>query len=488
MAPNVQQYNFTTGPSSVPEITNDNGAVLGQLNYNGCTFSPLFVTEVSGVAVEDEARRTVKYMEYNITADGYVTLPDGAVDINPNMTQLRNLLTAQGGSLVYKGRGMDLVVNGAPGAAVKDVAWGPTPRLLEFQPLGAGRSAKVKWQVVVRLPEITQKQVRVPVNNEDNIPGQRVGGAKPQARGAAGGIALLTLLQFNYETVVTYSEDFFSSLSIRGTLEIPMTRLNQKDRTVQQTADAARAILDDRIMSGVDLTKFKPVRRNFSLSRDKRTLEWDFQFDERPYMDTPPDCSLATGNFTVRPAKAGMGLCLWLCTLRATYTVHNRRPRRTAWLAFLALLRLRMMQAENQPAIPNVGGGNQNPFRNLFRQPPRAARGAPNEKNALDAMNKILEQQNKDIKDTRHAWLIDFNVEEGIYQDSKMVSFSATWRMVCTFSHILIASGVWKKVPEEDAQGKNLWSLYMSNVSGSKSWLENKADASRDIIVDFGGG
>src|SRR5438132_1096041 len=101
--------NFTTGPATLPDV--------GHLIYNGCTFSPLFGTNLSGTAVEDEAKRTVKIMEYVLTADGYATMPDGATDINGVMTTLQSLLTAQGGALVYQGRGFDLNVNGAVLAA-----------------------------------------------------------------------------------------------------------------------------------------------------------------------------------------------------------------------------------------------------------------------------------------------------------------------------------------------------------------------------------
>jgi hypothetical protein len=103
-------FNYTTGPSPLPDLIDDSA----QLSYNGCRFSPLFTSKVSGKVVQDEARRTTKYMEYIVEADGYVTLPAGATNIAPTMANLCRLLTAQGGTLVYLGRGMDLVVN-APG-------------------------------------------------------------------------------------------------------------------------------------------------------------------------------------------------------------------------------------------------------------------------------------------------------------------------------------------------------------------------------------
>src|SRR5258708_2248707 len=99
----VDTYNFSTGPSTLPDV--------GSLIYNGCLFSPLYETKVSGKVIKDNANRTTKYMEYTLVADGYVTLPAGHVDIGPTMRLLQQYLTAHGGQLIYKGRGFDLVVN-----------------------------------------------------------------------------------------------------------------------------------------------------------------------------------------------------------------------------------------------------------------------------------------------------------------------------------------------------------------------------------------
>ncbi len=135
---------FTTGPSILPDV--------GILFYNGCTFSPLYESNISGRCVKDEAQRTVIYMEYTITVDGYVTMPAGAPDTSATMNNMRQILSKQGGELRYIGRGNDIEVN-VPGGRTKDVKWGPIPEILEFQPLGGGRSAKVKWTVKVHIIE-----------------------------------------------------------------------------------------------------------------------------------------------------------------------------------------------------------------------------------------------------------------------------------------------------------------------------------------------
>lgn len=470
----VPVHNYTTGPTSVPTV--------GKVDYNGCIFGPLFITTLSGVAVKDDAQRTVKYMEYNLHVDGYVTLPDSLTDftIAPVMNTLRDLLSKQGGALVYEGRGCDLYINTAAG--VKDVAWGPVPEILEFQPLGAGRSAKIVWECKIRIPE--QKA--------------RVGKI---AGGFGGGIASIPLLQFCYETSLTYNEDGFSTITVQGVAEIPLTRSpSQATRTVAQTADEVRKIIETRLITpGISLASYRITRREFNVSKDKRLLNWTFVAEEKPYMDLPPGCTIARGSYNVRQAQSGMGLCKWICTLRATYTVRADMPRRTAWDAFLTLLRLRMKEA-NEPNsnVPEEdksqiaqnaayagrvayrtfrffwNGGATN-LAELYRQLV-ADPGIETTEALAGAKKKV----------TNRALLIDFNIDEGLYLDSKTVTFSASWRIVTTFSHILLASGLWKKVDEENAAGENMWAMSMKDVQGSESWHANKLNPALDLIVDFG--
>lgn len=440
---------FDTGPSIVPDV----GAII----YNGITFSPYFESRVSGKAVEDEARRTVKYMELDITVDGYATLPTGATDIAPTMQDLYTNLTAQGGQLTYRGRGWDLLVNGGAAGAVRDVAWGPIPELLEFQPLGGGLSAKVQWRCTTRIPNI------------------KVGNAT------------VTLLQFNYETGVSYDEKGYSTISARGSLEIPKTRTTQTTRTFVGTADDLRSVIGRRILDAIDLSRFRITRRNFPLSRDKRTTEWDVEAVERPYMDLPSGCTLAKGTYSTRPMKAGrqvLATMQWVSSLRATYTVRADAPRRTAWLSFLALLRTRMIASGlgNIPAL----NGNQNPA------PPNNAQGF----GFGDAVVALLggpifgqlprpgAQNNFPMP--RRAWIIDFHVDEGLYLDSEAITFSASWWFTTTFSHLLLASGLWWKVKERDLQGRNYWATTMQDISRENSWLADRADVTLDAIIDFG--
>lgn len=441
----IQEFSFATGTAQLDAV--------GKLEYNGCDFSPLFATTVNGIAVKDEANRTVKYMEYTLTADGYVTLPSGQNDIVNAMKELRALLSAQGGSLIYKGRGNDIVVN-TPGSKVTDVAWGPVPEVLDFTPLGVGKSAHIVWQVKVRIPEESANANPKPV------------------------------LQFNQENTVTYGEDGYSTLSIRGTLEIPLTRTTQDERVSQTTVDSYRVAWLDPVAQSIDLTRFRMTRREFHVSRDRRTLAWEFVAEELPPMGLPSDSMLARGTFTFRPLKSGLGLMNWICSLRVTYTIRKDQPRRLAWTAFLMLLRQRMAQSQ-AGNIPQ-GANGQNP--NGVNIPNAFFNGvvfgvlgpAAFFQRNLQDQNQAVNRLNK-----RKCMLLDLSGEEGIYLDSKTTAFFASWRLITTLSSILAASGLWRQVPTD---GGNNWKQSVQDVSGAKSWLLNVLNPEDDIIVDFGGG
>lgn len=453
----VATTSYTTGPAVT--LRTD----LEFLSYNGCIFSPLFHTEVSGVCVKDRADRTVKYMEYTIKVDGYVTLPDGAVDIDPTMRVLRELLTVQGGALRYEGRGMDLTINPDGAGGVRDVAWGPVPELLEFQPMGAGRSAKIVWNVKVRIPEVQL--------------------------GALGSGLALPMLQFNYEVRVDYGEDGYCTISTYGTLEVPLTRTPSiTTRTLTKTVDDLRKQVETRVMAGIDLARFRMRSRNFSTSRDKRTMEWNFIAEEKPYMDLPPNCTIARGNFSVRPAKAGMGLCTWLCTLRATYTIRKDWPRRHAWVMFAALLRKRMLWSNSDETPMSVLSPPTRSSKTLAAYKSGFTTTFP----AFTALARSIIHSDDRLatealrKRTVKGILMDFQIDEGLYLDSKTVTFSATWRLNVLFQHILTASGLWRKMPET-FEGKNHWATSMKDIMGAQSWPpEIRVDPKLDIIVDFG--
>jgi len=465
-----------TGSAELPDI--------GQLFYNGVTFSSLYTSQVSGECVQDASNRTTKYMAYTITVDGLVTLNDDVGDktVDREWMFLRRQLTADAGVLVYtgKGFGQPFIVN-QPGGTLFDVNWGPKPKLLEFVPLGASRSAKIKWTVTTYIPEFA-----APV---------RVG---------------TQVLQFNQESSVGYNEDGYSTLSISGTLEIPLTRPTQGTLTLTRTVDDFRQVWMSKISNSFDLTRFRVTAREFPTSRDGRTMEWKFGLEELPPMGPPLGILTAHGSMTCKPMKQINGIIgvRWLTTLKATYTIPKGQPRRMAYVMFMSLWIYRMRQAlngvvqgTNVPVAPTpfqasapwistilswvgVGPGAPPPVIPAPVQnigPPIGP--GPNPVPTVGPPNPA----NGGGRGTQ-AMPINFSFEEGIYLDSKTVSFEASWIVTTTLSNLLAATGIWQSSGVE-AQGPVACGRYatsIKNITGPVSWLPNPVDPASLAIVDFG--
>ena len=474
---------YTTGVVQLPDV-----GVLAYASSVSIAFSSLFRSKVSWKVVPDLAGRTTKWVELSITAEGYVTLNRTDLTIDAAMESIRRGLSRYAGTLSYRGKGFgQLVVNPPGGGGVRDLNYGPKTELLDFQPLGAARSALVSWKVTTWISEY-DLQTTLQVGG----PGGAPGGRGP-------------LLQLNEETSNTYDEDCFSTFAVRGTLEIPMTRKSWDSRIITQTVDQYRKrFLDfaNDVQVGIDLTRFRVARRNFSVGRDKRVCDWEFVLEEVPFMPLPPGCPTARGSFTFRNgvpvgnrnAKAALGMIAWDCSLSCTYTVAASLPRRLAWDAFLSLLQWRMCWAAfgYVPRVDDPATANQNPGPPAL---PQALQQDINDANpgqdALSVYRRVLARQQRVVaanapRARARAWLYHFGGREGVYLDSRTMTFEASWKVMTSLTHVLIATGLWRW--PGGTLGGNLWAQSVKDITGWKGNLANVLNPAADAIVDMGGG
>ena len=459
------EFISATGFAPLPDI--------GTLSYNGAQFSALFATSAHGEAIKDNAGRTTKYTELTILADGFVTLGEDDVDtIDQTMEGLQQALAQCGGNLEYTGKGLGTLSINKPGGSLWDVNWGPKPKLLEFQPLGASRAAKVKWQVTVCIPQF------------DMTKGTK---QTPQPLGAT-----FPLVQFNNEIGITYDDEGYAALSIRGTMEIPLTRNSITDRTLTVTVDNYRSQFLNQVATTIDLNYYRVTRRNFGISRDRRTMEWDFAAEELPPMPLPVGATSARGEFTVRPKTSGYGLANWTCSLNCTYTIRKDRPRRLAWAAFVSLLafRMRCSVRGNIPAIINAANNAQQPVPAGPGVP--AIPAAPLNQNQRDALLLYWQKQMENARKggpepaLQNAFLSHFGFREGLYLDSKTVTFEASWTLITVIDLVMRASGLWQGTGVNGDEERQLWKTSMADIMGANSWAINRIDPKADIIIDLG--
>jgi len=480
----VTSVNTDTGAAPLPDF--------GSLKYNGVAFSALFHSHIAGRVVKDDAGRITKFLEWRLEVEVVVTLPaDMLPDLSSSNTNqvwenLRKKLSAQGGTLTYQGRGFgNVLINQPGGGGVRDVAFGPRPEIIDFQPYGRGRSARLTWACVFTVTELpitgttTLKTASDPTN--------------------------FSILQMNYEAGVTFDDAGYSTQSVRGVLEVPITRTPDESRKLQRMVDAFRqAWLDLQ----VDLTNFKMPRRSFTFSPDRRTINWSFEAEELPPMRMPPGCPRARGSMRVRPLKTGKALLLynsisWAVDLTVTYTVRRDWPRYTSLYHFYALLWYRMHCAsldawappgfqeagvdkpENAPQQPAPKNDPYTPmtwnnFLDLLA--PGAGAGFDIQAYFRRQFSALGNEQKKKLPKAR-AILMDFGFEEGLYEDSPSITYNASWTAIVPMSALMAATGMWRQaVVDPDA---TLWQASIKDIAGWSSWLENHPNPAADVVVDL---
>lgn len=460
----VETVGSQTGLATLPDI--------GSLIYNEVKFSALFHSTASATPVSDEAKRTVKDVEITIEAEGVVTLPDGKNTTDDEMDFLRTKLSQQAGALRYRGKGFGTLSVNWPGGDSWDVAWGPEPQVLHFQPLGASRSANVSFRVVTRI-------------SQEKFAEQILGTAYPKTT--------KIVCQYNYGITLSYDDEGYAGFRAQGTLEIPMTRTSQDARSVQTTVDAFRQRWLD---FQVDLTRWRPTRRNFDYSRDRRTCQWEFAAEELPSMGLPPGCTSARGTMSVRDVKLGgkgggiLTGIKWGVSLRATYTVRPDEDRNVAFLAFYALFWFRY-QCSRYGKIPKLAGAQNTLQQPILRGPPQGPpagnvglAGIPRDTSTIRIWNTLLKNAQQPPASECKAFVTGFSFDEGLYLDSRTISFQASWWVITTFSALLGATGVWRWL--DGSAGGTLWAQSVKDIMGWRSWGANALDPKLDVVVDLG--
>lgn len=294
------------------------------VSYNGVVFDASAKVKITAKPVLDDARRTMKYIEFTIDVRGYVTNTPGSTTDN-SLLAMRNKLTAVGKTLKITGKGYgDLIVNN-PGSAVRDANWGPIPQVLTWIPLGDVQSCLVEWQVVTCVPHCT-----------DTTPRYTFG-----------------LMAFGFTVDYQEDSDGYTTVKTAGYLEIPMTRNANKSNTAPDTADAYR----DRVIPA-PIIGFQRVM-DFQTSKNHSRLDFTITDVELPV--ALPD--FATRCEIDHTVKGISGQPMWDCTLSGTIRMANGRPRSSAFDTFKRIYIDRLAQPPAGPNIFAAGlGARRRPF------------------------------------------------------------------------------------------------------------------------------
>lgn len=424
----------------------------GEMTYGGVTFDALYHTTCNGVIEYDKAKRAVKYVRWTINLEGWIASDNGRV-IDDEWVNIRQTLSEPGQTLIYTGKGFGpLIVNGD--GPIKDVNWGPKPKIINFTPLGSGRGSKITWQVEFAIPECATAKFTN------------------------------TLLAFNWGTSLTFDIDGYCKYAVTGELEIAQTYGSRAN------VESYRALTEPFLPIG-----FRTTHRNFGISDDKRTFAFSYEYEELPPQGIPFGATSAEGNYSVRnkgdkPVIAGD----WMVNLSASFTIRPDFPRREAWLRFIGMLVGRMNQSRSGTAprsgglAPNVGlfAPNRQTVPGLDSSailPGPADAYARSQGLLVSAatLNATAELQRRGQSALRSVIVRTFGFDEGLYLGSKRITFECGWTFICSFATLLRASGIWLKVKDCHP---TLWQTSMAQVMGYRSWSFYQTLPNQDVVID----
>lgn len=285
-----------------------------ECSYNNFRF-PL-ETETVSLAVHpepDTSNRTRQYCRIAITLKstlGQSNQAEGKTT-DDDMEAIRILLTTQGGALVYKGVGFgDLSVNVDPDG-MRDVKWGPIPRMLQWKPLGQ-RACEIIWLVETMVPLCEEATYQY------------------------------ALMEWAWSLTVTVDRSGYSTRTYAGHISIPQTRRTVSDRTLSDSADGYLEQISPPLLPG-----YRRIRGPWSLSTDKCRGDFSFVDEEMPANMPPPGCIDVQMSHSLHTDS--LYSLKWVGSLRGTYEVSKDHAKEIALEHFLAVVEDRIRRSHNLP-------------------------------------------------------------------------------------------------------------------------------------------
>ena len=216
---------------------------VGTVRYNGYTFDGATHISIKCEPVFDDAQRTVVYHRYLIRV---VAIVADADNTELSLADIRYRLTKAGQVLTVQNKGFyHLMVNqNTPNGFVNDVAFGPKPKLVSWEPIGSTLACEVVWECETCIAYCSTPKYHAGV------------------------------MAMNYE--LTYALDYrgLTVRTIAGYFEIAMTR---NGYAIPDTADSYRNVIGPAIPS-----RFQRTTQTYKLSLDKRRVDFTIVDTELP--------------------------------------------------------------------------------------------------------------------------------------------------------------------------------------------------------------
>jgi len=310
--------------------TPPNAFQVGVVSYNGYTFPNLINAKISARMVMDSAERIVKYVTYDIEITTVVVGSDPILNedagspnsiVKDNIEDIRKRLSEPGQFLSFTAQGFgDFEINESAGG-VRDIKFGPKPRILAWEPIGSNKAVRIVWACETSIPEC-KKEVGTPQYAH-------------------------SLMNFEYEVEWAINESGMTERRIIGEFEIPVSWGTNNKLT--DTADRYRHILE-RVPVLAGYARSHPL---LNLSKDRSVLTFTILDREIPsdnayhpgMIDMNVSHSLKTSLMPVGEITGTGGFVKWNSTIFGTVEVAPGYPKELAWWAITAIVTDRLRHA-----------------------------------------------------------------------------------------------------------------------------------------------
>jgi hypothetical protein len=276
------------------------------IEYNGYRFPPESHVTIKSEMVYDDADRTVEHNRYSIRVEFLVAPESAETTAGKHNWKVHQKLSKAGQVLLIKhdGFGPNLLINYQSEGGLRDVSFGPKPKIISWNPIGHTGAVEAVWEC----------ETSIAVCDGD------------------GNVRSTGISALNYAVRYSINNKGYTNRVISGYLQIAMTR---RDRQIPDTADAYRDTIQAPKPPNFTRTS------EFSLSTDKRRLDFTINDSEieSPNAYPPGVVSIRARHKT----HAGMSHLGWLAnTISASIELDPKVPRARAWAIFRQMVAKRL--------------------------------------------------------------------------------------------------------------------------------------------------
>lgn len=294
------------------------------VSYNGVSIDNIVSSSINASPVYNEQGTAVKYVMYTVQVEAivhpesFVETASGRTATNDALEVIRQRLLEPRKPFNYdnKGFGDDFIITSGETNSLIDVAYGPKPLNLTFEPIANNKAARVNWTVEVKVPKFCTGTS----NNH---------------------------LEFWSTSSVKINKHGYQTLTRKGRVEFvgASTNNNLGLRASEQFGPFIDSLTSPTSMEGYHL------EHDFNFSPDDRVLDFSLTYTE---IESPNVYPLGVVNITAKHSVkselmstniyAGAAFRSWGNTMTCTISLRPNVPQLRAWEIFSAITSARLNQ------------------------------------------------------------------------------------------------------------------------------------------------